>query len=266
MIVGRGGAAAIGIALLLGFAAARTEARDFQFHRDTPGFTNMTVFEYRDGTVQSTSHKADPQKQKRYTRRCFVMSRSTLQFFKFARFEPKQAPPNDDELKRRVRQVARMDPWKPALPDQQRIVFPGYADFRHLSKARTAVLQENLGKGWPAYVRPGNYRMFFLCYDRDYQKETHQILNETMARHGFFVAYLADFPHLHINHAVLVYARKASRPGSAFDRYLTYDPNHPEGPRELTWTEATHEFSFQKDETFRGGFTNVYQVYGKWLQ
>ncbi len=266
MIFGRGGAAAIFVALGLGLSTAAADTREFRFHRDTPGFTNMTVFEYHNGVIQSKSHKPDPEKKKRYTRRCFVMSRATEQFFKFARFDPKQPPPNDQELARRVREVARMDPWKPALPTEKRIVFTGYKDVRALSVARPAVLQENLGLGWPAYVRPGNYRMFFLCYDRGYQKETHRILNETMARNEFFVAYLADFPHLHINHAVLVYARKPSRAGSGVDRYLSYDPNHPEGPRELAWSETKHEFSFQKDETFQGGFTNVFHVYGKWLQ
>src|SRR6478672_5599444 len=176
----KGGIVAIFVALVVGFGAVRVEAnsttgREFHFHRDTLGFTNMTVFEYKGGAVQATSHK---DKQKRYTRRCFVMSRSTLQFFKFAHFEPKQAPPNDQDLAKLVRRVARMDPWKPALPDDKRVAFPGYKDVRALSKARPAVLQENLGKGWPAYVRPGNYRMFFLCYDRGYQKETHQILNQ----------------------------------------------------------------------------------------
>ncbi len=266
MIFQRGGAALLLAVLVPGFIATQAEARTFRFDRDTLGFTNMTVFEYRNGTVQSTSHHSDPGKRKRYTRRCFVMSRSTLQFYKFARFEPHQAPPNDDELARRVRQLARMDPWNPALTNEKRVAFPGYKDLRALSEARPAVLQENLGKGWPAYVRPGNYRMFFLCFDRDYQKQTQRTLNETLAQHGFFVAYLSDFPHLHINHAVLVYGRKPSRPGGGVDRYLTYDPNHPDGPRELAWSETKHEFSFEKDEEWQGGYTNVFQVYGKWLQ
>ncbi len=83
---------------------------------------------------------------------------------------------------------------------------------------------------------------------------------------GFFVAYLSDFPHLKINHSVLVYGQKKSRRGADLEHYITYDPNHPDGPRELTWSNSKREFNFQKDEEFPGGFTNVFQVYGKWLQ
>jgi hypothetical protein len=254
------------IAVLLGLTISGAEARSFRFDRDTLAFTNMTVFEYRGGYVQSTRRQDPPGKQERYTRRCFIMSRAALQFYKFARFAPGQVPPNDVELARRVRLVCHMNPWKPELPDDQKIVFPGYADLRSLSKARGLVLQKNLGLGWPTYVRVGNYRMFFRCYDRGYQAKTHRILAETMNRHGFFVAYLSDFPRLKINHAVLVYARKRSQSGGDLEHYTTYDPNHPDGPRELTWSNSKREFSFQKDEEFPGGFTNVFQVYGKWLQ
>jgi hypothetical protein len=50
------------------------------------------------------------------------------------------------------------------------------------------------------------------------------------------------------------------------DRYLVYDPNHPEAPRELTWFSRTRAFAYQKDWDFIGGFVRVYQVYGKPLQ
>jgi hypothetical protein len=254
------------IALLIGFIAHCANARTFRFDRDTLSFTNMTVFEYSGGRVQSTRQKDPPGKQRRYTRRCFIMSRAALQFYKFARFAPSQTAPNDVELARRVREVCHMNPWKPELPEDRRIVFPGYRDLRALSEARGRVLQDNLGLGWPTYVRVGNYRMFFLCYDRDYQVKEHKILAETMDRHGFFVAYLSDFPHLKINHSVLVYGRKQSRPGSDLEHFITYDPNHPDGPRELTWSNSKREFGFQKDEEFAGGFTHVFQVYGKWMQ
>ncbi len=144
--------------------------------------------------------------------------------------------------------------------------FRGTASLRDLSKSRALVLQQNIGLGWPTYVRIGNYRMFFLCYDRGYQTKTHRVLNEVMNKRGLFVAYLADFPRLKINHSVLVYGKKTAAPGSDLEHYITYDPNHPDGPRELTWSNSKREFSFQKDQEFPGGFTNVFQVYGKWLQ
>ena len=84
-------------------------------------------------------------------------------------------------------------------------------------------------------------------------------IEAALKRGELFVAYLSDYPTLHINHAVLVYAHK----GSHSDRYLTYDPNHPDGPRELKWIPGKRAFDFQKDEEFVGGFTRVFQVYGK---
>jgi hypothetical protein len=55
-------------------------------------------------------------------------------------------------------------------------------------------------------------------------------------------------------------------PETGIERYAAYDPNHPETPRELTWSGKTGSFAYQKDVDFVGGFVRVYQVYGKWLQ
>ena len=236
-------------------------AGDFRFDRDTLAFTNMTVFEYQEGIPHA---RRDKEKVARYTRRCFVMSRTVVQFCKFARFDPHAPALGDKELARRIRNVTRRPPWHPDLPADQRVVFPGYRDLRQLSVKRGFILQKNIGLGWPTYLRIGNYRMFFNHSVR-YQEKTHQQLNAALERREFFIAYLSDFPTLHINHAVLVYARKnENRDG--VDRYDCYDPNHPDGPRELKWLPETKVFNFQKDNEFVGGFTRVYQVYGKAFQ
>ena len=253
---------------LLAFVAGSVAAlaSDFRFERDTLSFANSTVFQYEGGYAQTRTKTEVGEKPKRYTRRCFVMSRSALQFYKFARFEPKAPALDDTELAHRVRAVTRLQPWKPAWPKNERIVFPGYADLRHLSQARARLLQENLGLGWPVYGRVGNFRMFFRADDKEYQSKMHDILARTMADGGFFVAYLSDYPHFRINHSVLVYGRRSSRPGSDVEHYIVYDPNHPDGPRDLKWSNSLHVFNFQKDQEFPGGFTKVYQVFGKWLQ
>ena len=254
------------VAWMAVFLAVNASARPFDFHRDTLSFVNSTVFEYRGGYAQAKAEANAAEKPKRYTRRCFVMSRSVLQFYKFARFDPHSPALDDRELARRVRAVTRRQPWKPALPENERIVFPGYANLRQLSEARARLLQENLGLGWPVYGRVGNFRMFFRHGDQRYQEKMHTVLNETLASGGFFVAYLSDYPHFRINHSVLVYGRRAPRPGGDVEHYTVYDPNHPDGPRELKWSNSLRVFNFQKDQEFPGGFTNVYQVYGKWLQ
>ena len=238
-------------------------ASDFRFDRDTVSFANATVFEYREGhPYLRQREKGEP---KRYTRRCFVLCRTTMQFQKFARFDPHAAPLDDNALAARIRNVTRRAAWgKPLLADQ-RVVFPGYADLRAMSEARREVVRANIGLGWPTYFRLGNARMLFQ-HDSNYHKETHANLNAALARGELFAGFLTTYPSFSINHAVLVYKRKPASQNGGIDRYLVYDPNHPESPRELTWSSCDNAFAYQKDWDFVGGFVRVYQIYGKWLQ
>jgi hypothetical protein len=246
--------------LSIGVASAATPV--FRFDRDTFAFANMTVFEYENG-IAHIRHGQDAQ-QRRYTRRCFVLARTAMQFRKFARFDPQAPPLSDRDLVARIHLVTNRAAWKPPLPDDQKIVFPGYADLRQMSEARGLVLQENVGKGWPTYWRPGNYRMIFAP-SVEYQEQTHANLNATLARGDLFVGFLTTFPNFSINHAVLVYARKPDN-SAGIDRYLVYDSNHPEKPRELWWSEPQRTFAYEKDWDFVGGHVRIYQIYGKPLQ
>ena len=237
---------------------------DFRFDRDTVGFANATVFEYREGhpTLRRKREKGEPE---RYTRRCFVLCRTAMQFHKFARFDPYAPPLDDNALAARIRNVTRRAAWEQPLPTNQRVVFPGYANLRAMSDARREVVRRNIGLGWPTYFRIGNYRMLFE-HDSNYYKETHANLNAALARGELFTAFLTTYPRLSINHAVLVYKRKAVSQNDGIESYLVYDPNHPESPRELTWSPTARSFAYQKDWDFIGGFVHVYQIYGKWLQ
>ena len=238
-------------------------ASDFRFERDTVSFANATVFEYREGhPYLRQREKGEP---KRYTRRCFVLCRTTMQFQKFARFDPHAAPLDDNALAARIRNVTRRAAWGKPLPADQRVVFPGYADLRAMSEARREVVRANIGLGWPTYFRLGNARMLFQ-HDSNYHKETHANLNAALARGELFTGFLTTYPSFSINHAVLAYKRKPASQNGGIDRYLVYDPNHPESPRELTWSSRDHAFAYQKDWDFIGGFVRVYQIYGKWLQ
>ncbi len=238
-------------------------ASDFRFDRDTVSFANATVFEYREGhPYLRQREKGEP---KRYTRRCFVLCRTTMQFQKFARFDPHAAPLDDNALAARIRNVTRRAAWGKPLPADQRIVFPGYANLRAMSVARREVLRANIGVGWPSYFRLSNARIVFR-EDARFQEETRANLDATLARGQLFVGFLTTYPRLSINHSILVYKRKAVSPNSGIERYLAYDPNHPEAPRELTWSSRARTFAYQKDWDFIGGSVRVYQLYGKPLQ
>jgi hypothetical protein len=255
----------LGILVALTLVGTRAVASEFRFDRDTFAFQNATVLKYKDGLpyLQVKASREDP--ANRYTRRCFVMSRTAMQFRKFARFDPRGAPLNDLELAARIRAVAHRAPWDESLPENQRIVFPGYANLRQMSKARAHVFQENLGSGFITYFRPSNVRMFFQ-HSRKYQDTTHANLEVALSRGGLFVAFLSTYPKLSINHTVLVYARQENPYGDELEHYFVYDPNHAEAPRELTWSPRECAFAYQKDIDFIGGFVRVYQSYGKPLQ
>ena len=255
----------LGVFVAVALVRTSAAASEFRFNRDTFAFQNATVLKYKDGLpyLQVKASREDPANQ--YTRRCFVMSRTAMQFRKFARFDPSGAPLDDLELAARIRAVARSAPWGESLPENQRIVFPGYANLREMSKARAHVFQENIGNGFLTYFRPSNVRMFFE-HSRKYQDTTHANLEAALSRGDLFVGFLSTYPKLTINHTVLVYARQKDPSGDELEHYLVYDPNHAEAPRELTWSPRERAFAYQKDIDFVGGFVRVYQAYGKPLQ
>ena len=258
----------IALSFVAGLTAPGAVASDFRFDRDTFAFANETVFEYRDGLAHLRKPPAARKQRRPYTSRCFVMSRAAMQFHKFARFDPRGASLTDRALAERIRAITRRPPWREALPVGQRIVLPGYPNLRALSRTRGRVLRDNIGIGWTTYVRFGSIRMLYE-YSLKYQERTHAELDATLARRELFVAHLSTFPNLSINHAVLVYARKPASQAArkvGIERYVVYDPNHPEAPRELTWSPAGRAFAYQKDWDFVGGFVRVYQVYGKPIQ
>ena len=238
-------------------------ASDFRFDRDTCAFANQTVFEYHEG--HPSLRRGSSVRRDMYKRHCFVLCRTALQFKKFARFDPRSAPLDDASLAARIRAVTHRQPWTQPLPKDQRIVFPGYKDLREMSKAHRELVQLNIGHGWPSYFRISNARMIFQP-GAGYQEQTHTRLNAALARGQLFCGFLTTFPRFTINHSILVYKRKSFSPNPGIERYLVYDPNHPESPRELTWSPHTRSFSYQKDWDFIGGYVRVYQVYGKWLQ
>src|SRR3954452_25045970 len=125
-------------------------ADGFNPKRDTFSFANWTVFSYENGKI--VSHKN--QYGHHYSRRCFVMTRTVDQFYKFARFEPTAPRVDDNELHKRIRAITRKAPWHDALPPEKRIVIPGYRNLRALSAEKMDLMQRNIGLGWVVYLRP----------------------------------------------------------------------------------------------------------------
>jgi hypothetical protein len=239
-----------------GQPVATPAPRPFNYATDTFAFGNETVWNYVNGAVQADSSKSAPKKRD-YTRRCFVVTRSAVQFWKFARFDPKAAPLSRDRLAARIRQVTGRSVWLPALPPEQKILFPGYASLRAISGSDPSVFQENLGLGWPVYFRTGNMPIILPVY-----RETEAGLNDEIFRdlqkNLPTIVWLYNFPSLSINHVVVVIS--GTQTGGHF-HYQVYDPNYTTGPKKLEYDTATRTFIYQPTFYFKGGTVNARAVY-----
>jgi len=235
--------------------AGRAE-RPFRFATDRFAFANETVWNYVGGEIRPESERADAGKP-RYERHCFVVARAAVQFWKFARYEPRGKALPPDELARRIRQVTARDVWADPLPRAERIVFPGYADLHHLSAAQAASFEANLGAGWPTYFRFGNHPMIFPT-GAAAEARFHDELDRDLADGYPTILWLYNFPSLNMNHAVVAYA---SRREGAKTVYRVYDPNYEAEPKELTYDGATRRFSYQATFYFKGGPVTARPVY-----
>ncbi len=174
-------------------------------------FTNDTVFDYRGGEIRSLFSGARLEEklaagERLYMRRCFVLARGTVQFRKFARFDPAAPAVDDATLAARVRAIARRPVWREALPERERIVIPGYRDLRAFSIARPRVIQDHLGLGWPTYFRWGNYGILSSPSHARHARTADE-LDVALARGELPVVWLINFPSLSMNHAVVIYER-----------------------------------------------------------
>jgi len=233
--------------------------RPFDFARDTFAFPNDTVWSHEDGHRLNTAESKNGKPADRYTRRCFTMAAAVVQFWKFARFEPDAPSVSTDELSRRIRVIRDTAAWAPALPVEQRVVFPGYASFRDLSQRAGESVRANLGPGWTTYFHTRKYSMPFIP-SPGYQQVVHMKIQKWLASGQPMVLWLYNFPHVNINHAVTVIGETASStPGSC--TYLVYDPNYTDGPHELVYDIAKREFSYGKTFYYIGGTVRVRPMY-----
>ncbi len=230
-------------------------SRPMEYPQDTYAFKNETVWNYGGGAVQSGPDTT--KKQRQYTRRCFVLCRSTLQFFKFAKFDPSLRPLGDAAMSDRIRQVCARSVWLPLLPDKDRIVIPGYANLREASAARADLFRANIGNGWSIYFRPGNFPIT-LPVDRSTEARVNEEINHDLRMNYPTIIWAYRFPSLKLNHVLLIYA--GTHDAKAY-HYLVYDPNYSDRSGHLTYDIATRSFSYQPTYYFKGGYTNVRAIY-----
>jgi hypothetical protein len=229
--------------------------RPLAYPQDTYAFKNETVWNYAGGMLQSGPDTTKTQRQ--YTRRCFVLCRSTLQFWKFATFDPSLRPLGDDAMTKRIREACARSVWLPILPPGQRIVIPGYHDLREASASRPDLFRENVGNGWSIYFRPGNFPIT-LPVDRSTEVRVNDEIYHDLQMNYPTIIWAYRFPSLKLNHVLLIYA--GTRDATAY-HYLVYDPNYSDRSGHLTYDLATKSFSYQPTYYFKGGYVNVRAIY-----
>ena len=235
--------------------------RSFQYVTDTFSFANETVWNYVNGSVQSETPR-DQAGKRDYTRRCFVVTRAAVQFWKFARFDPNAAPLPPDQLATRIREVTERSVWLPPLARDRRVVFPGYASLREISAADPGIFQANIGLGWPVYFRAGNMPIVAPVYRETEARLNDEIFHDLRMNYPTIV-WLYNFPSLDINHVVVVLAGKR---GDGTIHYRVYDPNYIDAPKNLDYDEAARTFSYQPTFYFKGGTVDARAIYRGVLQ
>lgn len=229
--------------------------RQFVFEKDTFAFPNsLEKIRYYDANGNWVGHKIKPRPE--YTLHCFVVSRSVLQFFEHARFAPELPKANDDTYRALIRKVVETDP-RSLLPDDEKVVIPGYADLRSFSHEKERLLKDECGGAWQSYVQRGHWRMVFP-FSRSQERHVAQRLLEQLAHRQPAIVHLVRFPQLSINHAVLIFGARKTPNGIEFK---TYDPNTPDAPITIRYQPRERTFTMATNDYFPGGKIDLYQVY-----
>lgn len=244
------------IALALALLASPAHARRFEFPEDTFSFSNDTVFVY--GTDElGTLTVARRDKQPEFTHRCFVLARATIQFWKFARFDPSLPRASDDEYRALVRHVSRIPTWFGVRKPERRVVIPGYANLHEFTRGRQGMLKQELGNWLPTYFRWGNQRIL-MPIPRGGQARLADWLTRRIDDGRPSALFLVRFPHM--NHVVLPFAyERASNGDIGFE---VYDPNYPGESARLRYVAAERSFDLEKRWYFpKGGRVNALRIY-----
>jgi hypothetical protein len=233
--------------------------RPFVYPDDTFAFKNETVWNYVGGSVQPETDKTHVRE---YTRRCFVLSRASVQFWKFARFDPKAAPVDAAELARRIREVCERSVWLAALPEKERVVIPGYRNLREASGKMMYVFQKNIGRGWPFYFRAGNMPIAFWVSRAMEDRLNGEIFHDLQMNTPTIV-WVYRFPSLKMNHVVVIYA--GTRDAAGY-HYQVYDTNYRDAYKHVDYDPKTRTFTYEPVYFFKGGPVTVRSLYRGWLQ
>jgi hypothetical protein len=230
-------------------------SRPFLFERDTLAFANELVWQYRFDPITGSMVISRRDRRPTYSHRCFVMVRAVRQFLYHAQFDPALPPTTPDGYRCRVREIISRNPRRMSAASE-RIVIPGHPDLRSFSEAEESLLKSECGGAWESYFVRSHWRMVFPVSNA-HQERTARRLEQSLSEGRAPVVHLFRFPHVAINHAVVLFGATASRHSIEFD---VYDPNIPERSLRLTFERAASRFTFPRTHYWEGGPVSVNEV------
>ncbi len=229
-------------------------AREFDPRRNAFAFSNDTVMNY-EVTAEGKLRMSKKAKSGRPTHACFLFTRSAMQFWQFARFEPRQPRLSEEEYRARLRKLFALAPW---TERRERIVFPGYADLWSFSREHEDTIRDNIGNWLLTYLRVGNWRVMSPLI-RLRQRSIAETLFAHVSRGEIRAMYLAKLPHM--NHVVLVYHAERL-PGGGM-KFRIYDANFAGKSGRLGYVAKSNLFAFPRCFYWPGGELRAFPVYDR---
>lgn len=240
-------------------ATTENPARIFQFERDTFAYPHELVWKYHFDPVTGAMSVQKAEPPPTYYHRCFVMARTTRQFFYHARFEPEQPAAKPEVYRNLIRNIVSRNPRKPCA-EPERIIIPGFGGLRSFSRANESLLKAECGAAWESYFLRSHWRMIFPMMPWHREKMLQQ-LKRSLPRRGLTLVHLFRFPRITINHGIVLFGFAETERTVEFE---AYDPNIPEHPVKLIYEHGQRIFTFAPNRYWGGGALNVMEIYSDW--
>lgn len=174
-----------------------------------------------------------------YANWCIVIARAVIQFHRFARFDPAAPRLVPAAYTALVRRVVALAPWKPPLPDEARLVVPGFACLHDFTRAQEPAVKAGLGGRFWTWVHPTNWRMALPSPPGEQERTATEILDEVRAGRPVQL-FITDFPRIKINHSVLVYDYRVTSDQTV--DFVVYDPNDAHTPGRIRFDRRLGRF------------------------
>ena len=181
----------------------------------------------------------NPGKTDLYANYCFVMARSVTQFHRFARFAPELPRVDAKAYTGLVSEVVARPPWAEAIPDEQRVVIPGYASLYEFSAAQEEAVKVGLGGRFWTMVHWTNWRVFLPWTRGQQERVAAETLDELDRGHPVQLL-VTNLPKVELNHTVIAYDYRIYE--GRFLEFIVYDPNEPQAPGWVAFDRADRRF------------------------